>query len=254
MIRISRPGNVPSRLKRLGEKQTLLDCGAYDACPDDYHSGEVRFPKRDYYRDPKVKDLLVEMHCSKCCYCEKRHRTRAYLHIEHFRPKAGFRQARRQEKDELPGYYWLAYCWRNLLLSCHDCNSVHKRTFFPLSNPKRRARTHHDDITREHLVFINPAEEDPRDHIRFDDDLPKGTSRRGLVTVVRLCLRRVELREDRLALLRQIETYQDILKLPAEDPAVAKLQASAREFIEAAKQRDAEFSSMVIDYVAGFEL
>ena len=43
MIRIHRPDRVPARLKRLGEKQTRLDCEAYDANLDDYHSGQESF-------------------------------------------------------------------------------------------------------------------------------------------------------------------------------------------------------------------
>ena len=257
MIRIHRPGGVPARLRRLGEKQTLLDCEAYDASPGDYHSGNKSFPKRYYYRWQEVKDVLVAMHCSKCCYCEKKYTTRAYLHVEHFRPKSGFRQARNQTKDELPGYYWLAYRWENLLLSCHDCNSRHKRTFFPLSNSKKRARSHHDDIAEEHPVLVNPAEEDPRRHIRFDGDLPTGTSRRGLATIARLGLRRENLREDRLKLLGEIRRYVEIVELSAAYPNVAEFQAIALEsgnLINDAKQRDAEFSAMVIDYCARFGL
>lgn len=241
-------------LKKSGEKQTEHDCAAYDLRPGEYHSGKAsfKFKKRTYYNEKAVKDLLIKMHHSKCCYCEKRFRSRAYLHIEHFRPKSGFRQTLGQEKDELPGYYWLAFRWENLLLSCHDCNSVHKRTFFPLANPTRRARSHHDDddLARERPLFIDPVADDPRDHIRFDGDLPRGTSRRGHMTIAGLGLRRVELREDRLVLLGQIEMFHDIRKLSAELPDVAKLQERARKFIEAAKQPDAEFSSMVIDYVA----
>ena len=251
MIRINRPVGVPDRLKRLGERQTRLDCEAYDTSSDDYHSGNKGFPKRNYYSAPEVKDVLVEMHYSKCCYCEKRYTTRAYLHVEHFRPKSGFRQARKQTKDELPGYYWLAYRWENLLLSCHDCNSVYKRTFFPLSNSKKRARCHNDEIAEEHPVLVNPADEDPRDHIRFDEDLPTATSRRGCATIVRLGLRRPNLREDRLKLLGQIKRYHEIIELSAERLDDTELQAIALKFgkfISDAKQRDSDFSSMVIDY------
>ena len=255
MIRIHRPGCVPAKLKKLGERQTRLDCGAYDASPDDYHSGKERFPKRNYYSAQEVKAVLVAMHHSKCCYCEKRYATLAYLHVEHFRPKSGFRQARKQSKDELPGYYWLAYRWENLLLSCHDCNSRHKGTFFPLSNPKKRARSHHFAIAEEHPVLVNPAEEDPRGHICFDEDLPTGTSRRGCATIARLGLRRENLREDRLKLLGVIKLSREIIELSTESPDCAKLQAIALncgKFIHDAKRWDAEFSSMVIDYCACF--
>ena len=254
MIRIHRPGRVPARLKRLGEKQTRLDCEAYDANPDDYHSGKENFRKRDYYSAPEVKSALVAMHCSKCCYCEKRYTTSAYLHVEHFRPKAGFRQACKQLKDEFPGYYWLAYRWENLLLSCHDCNSRHKGTFFPLSNPQKRARSHHVNIAEEDPLLVNPAEEDPRDHIRFEEDLPTGTSQRGRATIVRLGLRRKNLREDRLKLLGEIKHHHEIIKLSAVLPELQEIALKSGIHINDAKQRDADYSSMVIDYCARFGL
>lgn len=210
MIQIARPDKGPASLRRLGEKQTQLDCDAYDACPGDYHSGVARFTRRKYYSSRAVKDRLVEIHRSKCCYCEKRLRSRAYLHVEHFRPACGVRQAPSQKKDKLPGYYWLAYRWENLLLSCHDCNSIFKRTFFPLANPRERARSHHNDVTGERPLLVDPAIQDPRDHIRFDDDLPKGITRQGRTTIDRIGLRREELREDRLSLLHQIDTYCSI--------------------------------------------
>lgn len=253
MIHISRPNKGPSALQKPGEKQTQLDCTAYDSCPGDYRSGKKSFPKKKYYNKKAVKDLLIKMHRSKCCYCEKKYRSRAYLHVEHFRPKSGVRQTRSQAKDELPGYYWLAYYWENLLLSCNDCNCIYKQTLFPLANQTERARSHHDDIMREHPLFIDPVGQDPRDHIRFDDDVPKGITQQGVMTIDGVGLRRVELREDRLALLKQIRVRQDILGLAAANPGSAEIQAlakEAREFINAAMQPDAEFSSMVIDYAA----
>lgn len=254
MIQVQRPINGPSILKRLGEKQTSFDCTAYDACPADYHSGKASFQKRkrEYYSDKEVKDLLVKMHNSKCCYCEKKLWS-PYLHVEHFRPKGGVRQALDQKNDEPPGYYWLAYRWENLLLSCHDCNSRFKRTFFPLANPAERARSHHDDLTREHPLFVDPAGQDPRDHIRFDGHTPKGLTRQGHVTVEGIGLRRAELTEARLKCLKDIRFRYAVLVRAAKYRDDAELQAMAKEaldVIEAAKRPDAEFSSMVIDYVA----
>jgi hypothetical protein len=252
MIQISRPSKGPLSLQRSGEKQTRLDCAAYDINPDDYNSGRKSFDKRTYYNGKTVKDLLIRIHRSKCCYCEKRYLSRGYLHVEHFRPKSGVRQTNDQTKDELPGYYWLAYCWDNLLLSCLDCNCSYKRTLFPLANPKNRARSHRDDISRERPLFVDPVDQDPRDHVRFDDDLPTGITSQGVTTINKIGLRRVELREDRLALLKQIRVRQDILSFANANPVNAELQAlakAAREYIDMAMQPDAEFSSMVIDYV-----
>ena len=50
MIRLHRDEAPPS-LKRLGGKQTAVECAKYDSCPDDFRSGKARFRKRkrEYY-------------------------------------------------------------------------------------------------------------------------------------------------------------------------------------------------------------
>lgn len=256
MIQIRRPDKGPASLQRWGEKQTRLDCDAYDNYPGDYQSGSKKFPKKKYYSARAVKDLLVKVHHSKCCYCEKKF-SRANLHVEHYRPKSGVRQSLGQTKDELPGYYWLAYRWDNLLLSCHDCNNLCKGTYFPLSNPKQRARWHVNDLGKERPLFIDPAGQNPRKHIRFDHDAPKSDTPQGRMTIDGLRLRRTELTEDRLRQIDNVNVRLAILAGAKKNPDDAELQAEARkasQFLEAAKRPEAEFSSMVKDYLAQFEL
>jgi len=55
----------------------------------------------------------------------------ADLHVEHYRPK-GKVTVRTDENDQTsrevidhPGYFWLAYEWYNLILSCPYCNTSH---------------------------------------------------------------------------------------------------------------------------------
>jgi uncharacterized protein (TIGR02646 family) len=256
MIRIARPDAAPASLKRWGEKQTLLDCTDYDASSVNYQTGAARFQWRDYYSKKPIKDVLVAIHCRKCCYCEKR-LPPEYLHVEHFRPKGGVRQAPDQTEDELPGYYWLAYRWDNLLLACHACNSTHKKNFFPLMNPTERARSHHDNVANEQTLFVDPMEQDPRLHIRFDRDEPKSRTPEGRETIKGIGLRRPGLREDRLEKIDDINARLAILAGAAGHPENAELQEAAklaRQYIEVAKQPEAEFSSMVIDYLVLFGL
>lgn len=95
----------------------------------------------------KVWLLDKKLH-GKCAYCETNIDTsRASGHAEHYRPKGGvkYRQAKKkrlttatgedqngQPKDH-PGYFWLAYHWRNLLPSCQMCNSGRgKNNQFPV--------------------------------------------------------------------------------------------------------------------------
>ena len=250
MIRIHRTPTVPAKLRQKGSSQTEIDCVAYDAAPAEYIAHRESFPTKNYYKLKDVKDVLTKMHREKCCYCETKLYGAAHLHVEHFRPKAEVRQSRAGNR-EYPGYYWLAYCWENLLLACPICN-MNKGTLFPLENPAQRARSHNDDLARERKLFVNPSEEDPREHIRFQGDLPVPQSDRGRCTIEGLCLRRPKLREERLECLKMITTLIDGLEIAEGWPLSPSDQAwqdNARRFIEKSMQPDAKFSSMVTDLV-----
>ena len=210
--------------------------------------GQRRLSDKRHYSKKPVKDALRKMHRDKCCYCETKLRTPAHLHVEHFRPKAAVRQSR-LDVNEVPGYFWLAYSWDNLLLACFDCNTTYKNTLFPLEDPSRRARSHNDDLTKEREQFVNPTIEDPRDHIRFQDDLPIAQTERGHQTIEGLGLRRLALTEERLELFRIVQVFIQIVQMaPAAD--IRDLQDEASRFLDAARRPDAKFSSMVMDYLA----
>ena len=247
MIRIHRTSPAPGILTRLGSLQTVRDCAAYEEAPEEYAAGCRRFSYKDYYSHPSVKATLRKMHHDKCCYCETKVSSSANLDVEHFRPKGEVRQSREAEK-EFPGYYWLVYCWENLLLACADCNRTHKGAIFPLANPAQRARSHNHDLTKEQERFVDPTAEDPRDHIRFDGDLPVARTERGCHTIAGLGLRRSTLNEERLRLLNKVRVLIDVIKITT----VTDLQGSQediRKLIEVDLQPDAKFSSMVRDYV-----
>ena len=136
------------------------------------------------------------------------------------------------------------FCW---LVS--DCNTAEKKTVFPLKNPTQRAKSHNDAIARERELFVNPAEEDPREHIHFEDDVPVADTPRGWHMIEEIGLRRANLAEARLVWFKIINRHIDMVKLPRR-PNIAYIQDEAREFIEKSMQPDAEFSAMVIDLVA----
>ena len=243
MIRIQRTCPGPARLLKNGFRQTELDCTAYDESPAEYRSGTKRFPRKNYYSWKVVKDALMKIHHGKCCYCEKQIE-RADLHVEHFRPRGAFRQTA-DGNNEYPGYYWLAYSWDNLLLACPTCN-VTKGATFPLENPKQRARCHNDDLASEKPMFVDPAVDDPRDHIRFKDDTPYPLSERGRRTINELNLRRDELFELRLKYFKICENFRSMLKYSLEHNHTGFQRKAAKQLREAI-QEDAQFSSMVMD-------
>lgn len=259
MIKIERPKTPPLCLTTKGVDQTNKDCDDYDACPDEYRRGrkELTFFDRKIYADASVKAELLNVHFGKCCYCEKKY-IPANLHIEHFRPKKGVRQ-RRNQNDIRPGYFWLAYTWKNLLLACHQCNSVYKKTLFPLTNPKIRTHytmSHHYDIAVEQPLFIDPSSVDPRKHIRFRGASPVALTPLGRITIHEIGLRRSPIvKEGRISRLNYLRTYLDIIEAHKSAPAnvkLRKLATQARRVLTAATRPEAEYSSMAQDYLKGW--
>jgi hypothetical protein len=75
-----------------------------------------------------------------CAYCESDVESVYVGDAEHYRPKGKVTQREGDREIEVtcpdgnphPGYYWLAYDWRNILPSCYKCNThFGKGTQFP---------------------------------------------------------------------------------------------------------------------------
>ena len=256
MIRIVR-GRTPSVLLHKGKDACRSDCAAFDG-------GARGFDfKRTIYADATVKNALRRAQHDKCCFCESKVSHVAHGDVEHFRPKARCRQSR--GGSPLPGYYWLAYEWTNLLYCCQVCNQRGKGDLFPLRDPGNRAASHHDDLHKEEPLFLNPAAEDPSEHIEFRDEQarPKKRSPKGRLTIQALGLNRTELRHQRLKylrLLRQIKSDRDLIdQLVREDEAAGKKprQEERRHLAELdlllseSQQDDAQFAAMARDFLRG---
>jgi hypothetical protein len=108
----------------------LAQAAAEKAVRDYEASGTPSKETDDIWRAHK-KWLLRNKFNNKCAYCEK-----SLLDIprdaEHWRPK---RKITDPKARDHPGYFWLAYSWRNLLPACPLCNSYGgKKNQFPISN------------------------------------------------------------------------------------------------------------------------
>lgn len=120
------------------------------------------------YRDDA---LLAVYKCSrgpfsgKCAYCETPVLVGQYGDIEHWRPKGAVSDMDGNPVDH-PGYYWLAYDWKNLLLSCITCNQKWKKTRFPVNG------SHASEPGGEHAeepLLVNPLWDDPEQHLYVDE-------------------------------------------------------------------------------------
>ena len=143
-------------------------------------SGERKLTIREHvYGASDVREGLAAAQHGKCCYCEVAIEHPDMLrHVEHWRPKGAVKQGSGQPL-QYPGYYWLAYSWDNLLLSCGVCNSGYKSTGFPLSDNSSRARSHHAGIMAEEPELLKPDRDDPEPHIVWFDDQPRGCDHLG---------------------------------------------------------------------------
>lgn len=250
MIRIEKPSEKPEILLNKGTERTRRDKADYDNDSDGYCSGKQKFEIKDrIYRSKSVKGVLLNAQHGKCCYCEAKFGATSPGNVEHYRPKRAVKQAR-GSGEKYPGYYWLAYDWDNLLVSCTVCNG-NKSSLFPLVDEATRACSHHDDIEKEQPLFINPARDDPRCHIRFHREEPIHITNLGKETINSLGLRRDHLQEDRrerLSLLTALRTLV-VTKGNSNDPSMKDLVHGAKDQLKAAIRSDAKFSSMAQDFL-----
>ena len=198
------------------------------------------------YGHGDVKNLLRMVQNGKCCFCEAKIAHVSYGDVEHYRPKAGWIQ--NDEKLNRPGYYWLAYDWDNLFLSCEICNQRHKKNYFPLSDNNKRAISHEYALKDESPIFIKPDTEDPEKFIEFKEEIPfpVDSNPRGIQTIEKLGLDRESLNErrrEKLGLIRMLyDLAIDIPTTTAEirQRAVNQIRKIASEFTA----DNAEYSSM----------
>ena len=242
MIRIERPPGAPDILQDSGGREERIDCESYDLHADEYRSRARTFEFKDHiYGHNSVRNTLLEAQHRKGCYCESKFRANYPGAVEHFRPKGAVQQGRSLRR-EYPGYYWLAYRWENLLVSCYSCNSTYKGALFPLSNPETRARSHRDDMDEEHPLLVDPASENPRQHVRFRGSASEPLTERGRETIRVLGLDRSDLEEDRRECLAILDTFQLTLRLG--EKVDGELLERARDHLERAIRPDAKYSSM----------
>jgi hypothetical protein len=118
----------------------------------------------------------------KCAFCETEVYSAQHADIEHFRPKGAIKDEndapiRLTDGSPHPGYYWLAYDFTNLLLSCQLCNQpstgrsegtrIGKWNAFPLVDETKRAQRPGEEV-QEEPILINPTQEDPALHLGLD--------------------------------------------------------------------------------------
>ena len=141
--------------------------------------------------------FIRSQYSGKCAYCETQVISGSPGDVEHFRPKAycqtlspaknrddyrGQPPRRSNVGPSIEGYWWLAYNWRNYLLSCNRCNSIWKRNQFPVEAKRSRRG---DKMSVEKALLINPFTVDPETHFEFNAITGKirGLTPQGIATI-----------------------------------------------------------------------
>jgi hypothetical protein len=170
----------------------------------------------------------------KCGFCERDVRTH-WGDVEHYRPKNGLEELpedpdERGVEDEHSGllvkprklrwlfdsgYWWLAYEWRNYLLSCARCNRTWKRCLFPIAESPRSGPPEKGGA--ETPLLLNPfGPEDPAKHLAFTDlgtVEPRDGSPMGRATIDTCGLDQPPLVRSRAAVARRVKNILDDAEL-----------------------------------------
>lgn len=248
MIKIVKPAESPAVLRGRGMIERKRLSAQFTRGAAKYTSGEKQFEfLSSIYGHKSVKQALFAAQHGKCFLCESKFEHVAYGDVEHFRPKGGYAQ---KDGDALgkPGYYWLAYEWDNLLLSCQICNQQFKKNFFPLSNPPARARSHKDDLTAEQPLLINPTLEDPERIVSFRAEVPFAVrnSRRGVATIKRAGLERGPLEVRRFNYYVTMKRIYKLANLsPTSYPELKSTIVAAQLALAEAVKDSSEYAGMI---------
>lgn len=164
------------------------------------------------YGHEDVKTALRNLQHGICCYCESYYEGTTFGDVEHYRPK-GFYQQQKGDKQNRPGYYWLAYKWDNLMYACEKCNRTYKKNYFPLKDPNKRFDKDLRNISQEEPLLINPYEEkEPERHLTFDENRIVPLTDEGKASIEYYGLDREELNESRLLLYNLINALEKIIQ------------------------------------------
>lgn len=158
-----------------------------------------------YHDAHDVRAALRMLFSNKCAFCESPLGGATPGRVHHFRPRQGAVDPRTGETSRRH-YWWLAYTWDNLYLSCLRCNRV-AGARFPVDSKRARGGATGEELKRERPLLIDPCAEDPLASLKFQlDGSVEPTSERGAQTIETYALNRPALVGSRMQRIRQVQT------------------------------------------------
>ncbi|MHA7630565.1 HNH endonuclease family protein [Corallococcus sp. M7] len=212
-----------------------------------------------------LKKDLADLSDKKCWYCESK-QIRSDNAVDHFRPKGAI-----FESPDHPGYWWLAFTWRNYRYTCGFCNSPHvdhtngtqggKHHHFPLLDEKLRAKGPSDDLEKERPLLLDPTSSFDPGLLAFNPDgrpVPAYSEKknsflhhRAKISIkayhldhVPLCEERVDACQSARRLIEQGNKYFDRYQSTYDDTALDELMRVVDE-LQTLIAHDAEYTAAV---------
>ncbi len=209
MIKVYRSRiNTPSILLSTKATKALEEARRYFSSLDSSSKAQTRFVfDESIYRATEVRKSLELLFRNKCAYCETPITTSDEGEVDHFRPKM---RAIELNGVERPGYWWLAYEWSNMYLSCRACMQM-KADRFPLEDSSSGGDPLTTDplLAAEKPLLLDPCgPEEPGVNLLFTErGQVFGATRRGQITIQILRLNREPLVAARLKQLQELHNF-----------------------------------------------
>ncbi len=155
-----------------------------------------------FYASAEVKSALKQLFDNKCVYCESVIGIIASGDVDQFRPKGGSMNT--DGSFDPQHYWWLAYEWENLYMSCQVCNQRYKKNNFPVRGERTSIK---GDVSLEDPLLIDPCnrEDFMVEHIGYERELAVPLTEKGEHTIKILGLNREELLSIRKESLERLE-------------------------------------------------
>lgn len=162
----------------------------------------------EIFKSRQVKSALFNLFNNKCAYCETPVSSDGGV-VDHFRPINGALGFTKEDFSE-EHYWWLAYEWSNVYLSCINC-SQSKGNRFPVYGERASIKAPASELNGEDKLLLDPCDsEDPGDHLKFTENgFVEGVSERGQTTISIFGLNRSDLLEYRS--LAALKFHREVL-------------------------------------------
>lgn len=157
-----------------------------------------------FFEARDVREALLALFSNKCAFCESPLGGTIPGQVHPFRPRQDAVDPRSGETSRRH-YWWLAYEWDNLYLSCSRCSRAAGGRF-PVEGRRAKSGSTGKALASERPVLLDPCLDDPAGSLLFQSDGSiEPRDLRGAQTIETFGLNRPSLVSARLNRLRQVE-------------------------------------------------